>query len=83
MDEIERSQIGKRSEPLQGWDDKPKKGIGTNYPPMRAKGVDPPSYASSSTPDSSDNGGSFLFFLMLLFIGFFCVWIFGMMLGFW
>jgi hypothetical protein len=39
MDEIKRSQIGKRSEPLQGWEDQPKKGIGTNYPPMRAKGA--------------------------------------------
>ena len=76
MDEIERSQIGKRSEPLQGWDDKPKKGIGTNYPPMRAKGIDPPSYSYSSD-------GAGLSLLVLVFIAIIFVWIVGMMFGFW
>jgi hypothetical protein len=74
MDEIERSQIGKRSEPLQGWEDKPKKGIGTNYPPMRARGANKPSY-------SSDGAG--LSFLVMLFLGLIFVWIIGMILGFW
>ena len=41
MDEIDRAKIGKKDEPLIGWDHirKPKK-LETDLPPMRAKGVD-------------------------------------------
>jgi hypothetical protein len=67
MDEIDRSQIGKRSETLVGWEDQPKKGIGTNYPPMRAKGAK--GYSLAYARESTSSGGFWGVVIFILLIG--------------
>ena len=39
MDDIDRAKIGKRDEPLSGWDHIRKPKMNTNYPPMKARGA--------------------------------------------
>ena len=65
MDEIDRSQIGKKSESLVGWEDKPRKGIGTNYPPMRARGG---KRGFRIFPRSSNSGSLFYFVIIGLIL---------------
>jgi hypothetical protein len=65
--EIEQSQIGKRGEPLTGWEDQPKKGIGTNYPAMRAKGPYYPPVTDKLykyTPPSRESGSNQTYYLV-------------------
>jgi hypothetical protein len=94
MDEIERLQIGKKSEPLVGWEDQPKKGIGTNYPAMKVKGSDniPPSgglpWKYTPPPrdqlkDAYEIVGSIVALIVAIGLLMAAFWVAGKILGFW
>ena len=65
MDDIDRAKIGKKDEPLRGWDHIRKPKMGTNYPPMRARGAKKhPSYFPSFFSD----GGWWILFLFAFIV---------------
>lgn len=75
-DAIEKAKIGKHEERLVGWDHIRQKKLGTNYPPMRAKGViDPFEQFKGSQQEKTSNGSWFYHLLIIILVVVFIAWI--------
>jgi len=78
MDDIEKGKIGKKDEKLVGWDHIRKPKMGTNYPPMRARGAD-----KKSAYSRISNTGSGLFVLVMVFLFILAMVFLTKMIGVW
>jgi hypothetical protein len=67
MDDIDRAKIGKKDEPLRGWDHLRKPKMNTDYPPMKARGAK--NRAIYPRPYSSYGGWWILFLVAFIALG--------------
>jgi hypothetical protein len=66
MDDIEKAKIGKKEEPLVGWDHIRKPKMNTNYPPMRARGAKDRKYFGTLTRYTQKNAKWILLVVIII-----------------